>query len=236
MKTLKERHDEVKNHMAEAARVSGRRVEDITLLAVTKTWPAETVRSGYQLGIRHFGENYVQESLAKMDELTDLEKVSWHMIGHLQSNKVKSLVGRFDLIHSVDRLSLAQEISKRTDQDEKTKEPQKILIEVNIANEPSKSGVHVDGLPAFLEEVQKLKWVTICGLMVMPPLDATSEEAKRYFDLIRDERDRLLSRLSAPHSLVELSMGTSHDYKEAIEAGATIVRLGTVLFGERVKN
>lgn len=231
MNQLRSRIEEVQERIARAARVSGRGSKDVTLLAVTKTWPASAVREAFACGLRSFGENYAQEALAKKSELRDLA-IDWHFIGHLQTNKVKSVIGEFSLIHSVDRLKLAREISRRA-MAAGASSPQGILVEVNVASEAGKSGVSWDELPRLLDEVQELPSVQIRGLMVMPPPALPSEESRRIFAQVRDERDRLAPRLSAPHSLIELSMGTSHDYVEAVEAGATIVRLGTVIFGQR---
>lgn len=232
MNELTQRIHNVQTNIAAAARVSGREAKDVTLMAVTKTWSANVVRDAYTAGLRHFGENYVQEALKKKSELTDLS-VDWHFIGHLQSNKVKNVVGEFSIIHSLDRLSLAEEVSKRAVNSELS-EPQKVLIEINVADEPSKSGVSWSELPKLLDNVQELPGVSVRGLMAMPPLELSDQsEIRRVFNNVRDERDRLAPRLSAPHSLMELSMGTTHDYVAAIEAGATIVRLGTALFGSR---
>lgn len=230
MNEIRTRLQSIENKIANAAQVSGRSRGDVTLLGVTKTWPSEVVREAYEQGIRAFGENYVQEMLIKEKELEDLA-VQWHFIGHLQSNKVKQIVGRCELIHSVDRIGLANEISKR--QGEAELPPQPVLIEVNVAVEASKSGVSWDELPRLLDEVQNLSGVVMRGLMVMPPLQWSTDELKQSYLFVRGERDRLASRLSAPHNLLELSMGTSHDYEVAVECGATIVRLGSALFGER---
>lgn len=237
MSFLKENLEKIESNISAAAKASGRQRKDITLLAVTKTWPAKNVKDAHALGLRQFGENYVQEYLQKKKEITDLnlQNLEWHFIGHLQSNKVKNIVGEFSYIHSVDRMSLAKEISLRAAMSSASASPQKILIEVNVANEESKSGLSISQLPSFLDEIQNLPALIVCGLMVMPPILTSAADVRHYFDLIRDERDRWTSRLSAPHSLVELSMGTSHDYVLAIESGATMVRLGTVLFGEREK-
>jgi pyridoxal phosphate enzyme (YggS family) len=232
MMSFSENLQQVENKIAEATRRSGRERSDVTLVAVTKTWAAQKVREAYQAGLRSFGENYVQEALEKTDALKDLPGMDWHFIGHLQSNKVKSIVGRFSLIHSVDRFKIANEIDARTRADAEA-QPQGVLLEVNIGEEVSKEGVSLGDLPKLLDEVQELSSVVVRGLMIMPPPNWSKKELQRGFALIRDERDRLRTRVSAPHGLIELSMGTSQDYVEAIEAGATIVRLGTVLFGQR---
>ncbi|OFZ10848.1 MAG: YggS family pyridoxal phosphate enzyme [Bdellovibrionales bacterium RBG_16_40_8] len=211
-----------------AAKESGRLRQDITLLAVSKMISAEKIREAYTAGVRHFAENYVQDYLIKKEKLTDL-KLDWQFIGQLQSNKIKKIVNCFSLIHSVDRLKILKEISLRT------KTSQNILIEVNIAGEKSKSGCNSEELPKLLEQMQKIENIKLCGLMFMPPLDLKPSAQERYYASARNLRDESAREVSSPHSLIELSMGTSHDFTVAIRAGATLIRLGTILFGERKK-
>lgn len=226
---ISERIAEIESRLEKAAQKSGRRRDDVTLLAVTKTWPATTVREAYAAGLKFFGENYAQEFTEKKSQLNDLP-LKWHFIGHLQTNKVKFVVGECDLVHSVDRIKVAREISTRAQQKGLV---QKVLIEVNIGDEESKSGLRIAELPALIDAIQELPGIQVCGLMTMPPLTWSEVELRRAFQKIRDERDRLVSRLSSPHNLLELSMGTSQDYEWAVESGSTIVRLGTVIFGKR---
>lgn len=232
MANLKDRIQILETEIAAAAKKSGRKRSDITLVAVSKTYPADLVKEAISFGLSSFGENYVQEALPKIAEVGNPD-VQWHFIGHLQSNKAKSVVGKFAMIHSIDSFSTAQELSKRVDADPNLTDPQKILIEVNLGQEATKTGIQLKDLKSLIDEIQELPYVQICGLMAMPPLNWEPEELRREFNHLRDERDRLATRLSAPHSLVELSMGTSHDFAEAIQAGSTMIRVGTRIFGER---
>lgn len=237
----------VEARVSDALKKAGRSRDSLLVLPITKTWSAEVVGIAAEVGFRSFGENYVQEALEKMDSLAEMNSLEfrnldWHFVGHIQSNKIKSILGRFSLIHSVDRIKILEEFSRRiaaaaddADSRERPSFSQKVLIEINVAEESSKSGIAIDDLPRFLDEAQALPNIQIRGLMCMPPLGLSSDKAQRFFERIRNERDRHAARLSDSHSLVELSMGTSHDYCEAIASGATIVRLGTVLFGEREK-
>lgn len=248
MLNLSERIQKLEAEIATAAKKSGRRAQDITLIAVSKTYEAEHIRAAIKCGLTNFGENYVQEALPKIHDITgelkekDLAAIDasssgpaihWHFVGHLQSNKVKSIVGKFAMIHSIDSFGTAEELSKRVDQDPDVSEPQKILIEVNLGEEATKTGILLNELHPLLDKIQDLPYVQICGLMAMPPLDWEPDQLRRAYNHFRDERDRLASQITAPHSLVELSMGTSHDFSEAIQAGATMVRIGTRIFGER---
>lgn len=217
--SLENNLNKIKSKIEISAKKSGRSASDIEILAVTKTWPAEKVRQAYALGLRHFGENYIQEALPKLNELSDLKDINWHFIGHLQSNKIKNILGKFKYIHSVDRPSLIQELNK------KLVEPQDILLEVQFIKEEQKSGAVLEDVPKLLDLIQSTKKLRLCGLMVMPPLKASENEKRRIFSKAR--------QLASSHSLSVLSMGTSDDFELAIEEGSTLVRLGTVLFGER---
>ncbi len=201
------------------------------ILAVSKLQPVEKIRDLYNQGQRKFGENYVQEAMDKQEQLKDLRDIEWHLIGHLQKNKAKFVVGQFALIHSVDSLELAQTLSRQC---ESKKVTQKILIQVNLAHEESKSGFDKDSLLAKWQEVTDLPHLTIEGLMTMPPLTETGEEVRRYFRELRELQQSLAKNTDlARHPLKTLSMGTSHDFRVAIQEGATLVRLGTILFGAR---
>ncbi|AFY00164.1 YggS family pyridoxal phosphate-dependent enzyme [Bdellovibrio bacteriovorus] len=201
------------------------------ILAVSKLQPAEKVRALHAEGQRLFGENYVQEALEKQSVLSDLADIQWHLIGHLQKNKAKMVVGKFHLIHSVDSLELAHVISRQCEQKGVT---QNILIQVNLAGEASKEGFSAETLESQWAELTSLPHLHIYGLMTMPPLTETGVEVRPYFAELRQLRDRLKATTDTTvHPLSELSMGTSHDYPVAVEEGATIVRLGTILFGER---
>lgn len=216
----------IKNKIERAASASGRTSKDLKIVAVSKKVSADRVREAYALGVRSFAENYVQEFIIKKTELNDLD-IDWHFIGHLQSNKVKSVVSEFNLIHSVDSIKIAKELSARSEK------AQEILIEVNLAGEHSKSGCAEADLPFLIDKIQELDQVRIRGLMFMPPLLLTEDEQRLYFQKARELRDEHLKNLASPHSLLELSMGTSHDFEVAIAEGATLIRLGTLLFGQR---
>ena len=200
------------------------------ILAVSKLQPIEKIRSLYDLGQRDFGENYVQEATQKMDALQDLKNLKWHLIGHLQKNKVKLSVGRFDVIHSVDSLELAQTINRQA---ETLKITQKVLLEVNLAGEASKTGFSVEDIKKNFSALCALSHLKIEGLMTMPPLTENAESARPYFRELKKLQMDLKSTAPPQTSLAELSMGTSGDFAVALQEGATIVRLGTILFGER---
>jgi pyridoxal phosphate enzyme (YggS family) len=201
------------------------------ILAVSKLQPIDKIRDLYNQGQRMFGENYVQEALDKQEQLKDLKGIEWHLIGHLQKNKAKYVVGQFALIHSVDSLELAQTLSRQCDSKQVT---QHILIQVNLANEESKGGFDKNSLLKCWQELSQLPHLTIEGLMTMPPLTETGEEVRPYFKELRELQQSLAKTTSsARHPLKTLSMGTSSDFRVAIQEGATLVRLGTILFGAR---
>jgi pyridoxal phosphate enzyme (YggS family) len=225
---LKENLKSIQNNISRAAIQSGRKASDVRLVAVTKKVQPERIREAFQLGVTEFAENYVQESIIKQAALSDLN-IQWHFIGNIQTNKIKLMVQKFLLIHSIDRDKAIEEFSKRSPD-----QVQEFLIEVNLVGELSKGGCATDDLPELLELAQNLPHVRLRGLMFMPPLSYTSAELRKYYKNARELRDEMRKFVSLPHSLVDLSMGTSHDYEIAIEEGATIVRLGTTLFGRRV--
>lgn len=197
----------------------------VRIVAVTKTHGSEAVRAAFDAGLLDIGENRVQEALAKQDQLTDLP-VRWHLIGTLQRNKARHAVGRFALIHSVDRAELADELARRVPPG--TRQP--VLVEVNCSGESQKGGVEPAGLPALLERISGLPSLELQGLMTMAALTADLGAQRAAFGRLRTERDRMAA---AGYPLGELSMGMSGDYPIAVEEGATMVRLGTLLFGER---
>lgn len=189
----------------------------------------------YSQGQREFGENYVQEALAKQDELKDLSDISWHLIGHLQKNKVKQAVGKFALIHSVDSLALAQAIDRQAQATANASKSaprfkQSILIEINLAGEETKTGFSKAQLKREWSTLRALENIQIRGLMTMPPLTEAAEDARPYFHELKVLQQELNP---PPDGMTELSMGTSGDFRVALQEGATIVRLGTILFGER---
>jgi hypothetical protein len=197
----------------------------VAIVAVTKTHGPDAVRAAVAAGITAVGENRVQEALAKQDQLPDVG-VEWHLIGGLQRNKARHAVGRFALIHSVDRLDLAQELARRG----APGHPQAILVQVNCSGEAQKGGVEPEALAGLLDGLRPLAQLSVRGLMAMAALTDDATEQRRAFRLLRTLRDQAES---AGHSLPDLSMGMSGDFPVAVEEGATIVRLGTLLFGER---
>ena len=226
---MKERIKRVIERIAEAAERAGRDPAEVGLVAVTKTHPEAAVREAADAGLSVFGENYVQEARDKIEALADLD-LSWHFIGHLQSNKAKYAVDLFDLIHSVDSLKLAKEIDKQA---EKRGKVQDVLVQVNLGNEPTKSGTGQDEAADLCRETARLKHVKIRGLMTMPPFFDEPEKARPYFAALSRLRDRIAA-LSIEGVFMEgLSMGMTGDFEAAVEEGATWVRIGTAIFGER---
>lgn len=220
------RWEQVCADMALAAMRSGRTAQDVRLVAVSKYHPAESVAALYQAGQRVFGENYVQEALTKREALpVDIE---WHFIGHLQTNKVRQVVGCFDLLHGVDSLKLAQSLQNKA---AALGMRQKILVQVNLAREPQKSGIAPDQLPKLAEYLLSASDLDWQGLMLMPPIFDDPEGARPYFAALRQLRESLTRQYGI--LLPELSMGMTGDFVAAIEEGATMVRVGTRIFGER---
>ncbi len=195
------------------------------IVAVTKTHGPEAVRAAAAAGLDAVGENRVQEALAKQEACPDVA-VAWHLIGALQRNKVRHAAGRFALIHSVDRLDLAGEIDRRSEGGT----PQAVLVQVNCSAEPQKGGVEPAGLLPLLDGIRPMPGVLVRGLMTMAAFDAPEDEVRRTFRQLRALRD---TAVAAGHDLPELSMGMSDDYPTAVEEGATMIRLGTALFGAR---
>ncbi len=222
-----ERLREVLGRIERACRRAGRKPVEVTLLGATKTVPPERIRTFYECGLRTFGENRVQEFLKKYESLKDLD-IDWHFIGRLQTNKVKYLIGKISLIHSLDRRSLADEIQKRA---YKEGTVQDVLIEVNVGGEETKGGVDPEGVKTLLEYALGLKNINVIGFMTIPPYLEDPEEVRPYFAKLREIREDMEREFGKkfPH----LSMGMSNDFEVAIEEGATIVRVGTLLFGER---
>lgn len=215
-----------RERIARAAERARRGAGEITLIAISKTFPAECVRAAHAAGLRHFGENRVQEREAKSPQVADLQ-ATWHFIGHLQSNKVRRAVELFDRIDSVDSIALARKLNEAaTPQNKRIG----VLIEVHMG-EATKSGVAESDLPALAEAVASLPQLDLLGLMTVPPYSDDPETARPYFQKLRKLRDETSRRIGRPLSV--LSMGMSHDFEIAIEEGATEVRIGTGIFGER---
>ncbi|HTP04702.1 MAG TPA: YggS family pyridoxal phosphate-dependent enzyme [Nitrospirota bacterium] len=218
----------VTDRIASAAKRSGRDLLSVKLVVVTKTVDVDRIREAVDAGALILGENRVQEAKEKIEKLGPI--ASWHLIGHLQTNKAKYAVKLFYLIHSVDSLELAKEIDKQA---AKFGKVQDVLIEVSIAGEASKAGVASENAVALVKGVAKLENISIKGLMTMPPYSASPEDSRPYFKKLR-ELSESISRENIPGvSMNELSMGMSGDFEVAIEEGATIVRVGTAIFGER---
>ena len=221
--------DSIQQRIAAACARAGRAPNSVTLLAVSKSHPPETIRVAVNAGQLLFGENKIQEAKAKIP--LSPGKARWQFIGHLQSNKVRDAVQLFEMIQGVDSLAIAQEISKRAEQAARTLP---ILLEVNVAGEGSKFGYAPERLLAELNELNALPRIEIYGLMAIPPFAAVPEKARPYFKKLRELKVQCEQILGAP--LPHLSMGMSGDFEVAIEEGATIVRVGTALFGERVSS
>jgi hypothetical protein len=219
----------IRQRMAAACARVGRDEASVKLLAVSKSHPPETIQHAVDCGVLHFGENKIQEAKAKIPLCPG--KARWQFIGHLQSNKVRDAVELFELIQGVDSLALAKEISKRAEQAGKT---MPILLEVNVAGEASKFGYQPEALLAELNELNALPRLEIHGLMAIPPFNPVPEKSRRYFQRLRELKVQCEQILWVP--LPHLSMGMSGDFEVAIEEGATMVRIGTALFGERVSN
>jgi PLP dependent protein len=219
----------VQERIAEAARKAGRRSEEITLVGVSKTHPAEAIRAAYEAGLRHFGENRVQEWEGKRGALGDLQ-ATWHLVGHLQGNKAARAAGSFHSVDSVDDFAVAQRLDRARD-GQGNAQKLRVLLEVRVAEEESKSGVRAEEAAALAEKVVALSHVELAGLMCIPPFLEDAEKVRPYFRRLRELRDALAREIA--RELPVLSMGMSHDFEVAIEEGATEVRVGTALFGSR---
>ena len=220
----------VRERIARAAGRAGRQPEEITLVAVSKTFPPERVREAFAAGLRDFGENKVQEAEAKVAALADLhaQGLRWHLVGHLQANKARKAAALFDQIHSLDEAGLGLRLEKAAAQLKKTLP---VLVQVDLAGEDTKFGMDVDHLFPALELLRGFKSVRVEGLMVMPPYEEDPEAVRPLFRRLRELRDKA----RAENLLLggALSMGMSHDFEVAIEEGATLVRVGTAIFGGR---
>jgi PLP dependent protein len=218
--SLRERLAQVRDRIERAAVGAGRDASTITLVAVTKVFPASVIREAYDAGLRDFGENYVQEFEAKAPEVADLTGSRFHLIGHLQSNKSKKAAELFSVIQTVDSAKLARRLDESA-------RPLDVMLEVKISLEEAKSGADPAELPALIDAVCVTKHLNLIGLMTMPPWSDDAEPSRPYFRRLRE----LALQFRLPH----LSMGMSHDFEVAIEEGATFIRVGTALFGKRKK-
>lgn len=218
---------ETQNRIRSACSASGRKYEDVRLIAVSKKKSAETVLKAIESGQKIFGENYIQEAIAKIEAISG---ASWHFIGHLQKNKAKFAVRYFDLIHTVDSESLASEIGKNAARINKI---QDILVQVKIGDEESKSGADPENATGLVRNISKIRNVRILGLMTIPPPVNNPEEARPFFRALRLLAEKIEAENIPDVSMKELSMGMSDDFEIAISEGATLVRVGTAIFGER---
>lgn len=218
--SVRQRLSEVRDRIERAAARSGRDPHSITLVAVTKVFPASAIREAYEAGVLDFGENYVQEFESKEPEVRDLAGARFHLIGHLQSNKAKRAFELFQVIETVDSPKLARRLDEAA-------HPLDIMLEVKLSLEDAKSGADPAELPALIDSVRASKNLRLLGLMTVPPWTEDAEQSRPYF--------RRLRELGAKYGLPHLSMGMSHDFEVAIEEGATFIRIGTALFGKRKK-
>ena len=226
---MKQQLEQIRLRIRQAAESCNRDADSVRLVAVSKTIAADIVKEAIEAGVTILGENYIQEARDKVKALVQYP-VSWHFIGHLQSNKAKYAVRLFDLIHSVDSLKLAHELDKQAGKLEKI---QQILVQVNISAEDTKSGVSTDEAPRLIAEISQLKNLAVKGLMTMPPYFYQPQKVQPFFAALRELRDQISEQTLPNVSLDELSMGMTGDFEVAIKEGATLVRIGTAIFGER---
>lgn len=233
LEELKLNFNEIKKAVINKAEEEYRNPGELTIVAVSKTFPPEDIEIGLEAGIRTFGENYAQEIRDKIQYFSEKDKKpSWHFIGHLQSNKVKYLIPNVSLIHTVDSITVAEEIDRKASQFDKV---QNILIQVNTSGEVSKSGLEPENCLNFLKDIQKFKNINTVGLMTIGTFSDDEKIIRKEFSLLRNLKDNINQSLGEK-KLTELSMGMSHDFLIAIEEGATILRIGTAIFGNRNYN
>ncbi len=220
----------IKNDIAEACAKANRDPEEVLLLTVTKTVESENINDAIDQGITDIGENRVQEILNKYDSINP---VNWHLIGHLQTNKVKYIIDKVKMIHSLDSIRLAKEIDKRA---KKNQTSMNVLIQVNAANEDTKFGLHPKEVNDFIKKAQELENIKIKGLMTIVPYDENPENVRPYFKILKSLFEEIKAKNFLGIDMKYLSMGMSNDFKVAIEEGANIVRIGTAIFGKRNYN
>ena len=229
MPSIKDNFDEINKQIMDTAVSCGRKPESIQLIAVSKRKSVETIMEGIKAGAKHLGENYIQEAIEKID-IIGKETACWHFIGHLQSNKAKFAVQYFDYIHTVDTLKLAKAIDKQAKKIDKI---QKILVQVNISEEETKSGTNTEDTIQLVEQITLFENLSLQGLMCMPPYFSEPEKARIYFKQLGQIKERITALKLDNVSMEHLSMGMSNDFKVAIEEGSTMVRVGTSIFGRR---
>jgi len=229
MNSIKENLFELQKKIQQAANLCQRDYKEIKLVAVTKTFHADIVRKALNCGVKCLGENYIQEAREKIENLSDLQ-ASWHFIGHLQKNKAKYAVKLFDLIHSVDSFKLAQTLDKEA---QKINKIQDILIQINIGNEKTKSGICKNDIFDLIFNISKLSNIKINGLMIVPPYYNNPEKVRPFFQELNSLKQEIVKK-DFPNVLMnELSMGMTGDFECAIQEGATLIRIGTAIFGQR---
>ncbi len=229
MSSIKGNLEKINEIIADTALSCGRKPEDVLLIAVTKKKNTATVMEAIQSGARHFGENYIQEAVSKIDTIGK-ENACWHFIGHLQSNKAAIAVKYFEYIHTVDSFKLAKEINRQAKAIHKI---QKILIQVNISNEKTKSGAEAEKTVELIKQINTFENISLQGLMCMPPYFEQPEQARGFFKALLLIRNDIMAHQFSNVSVNHLSMGMSNDFRIAIEEGSTMVRIGTFIFGER---
>jgi len=227
---LRQRLDDVRDQIAECAERCGRSAREITLVAVSKTHRAELVREAIAAGVADFGENRVQEAESKIPEV-GRNQARWHLIGHLQSNKARRAVELFDVIHSLDSAALSHRLDRMCIDLGRQELP--VLIQVDLGHEPTKTGAVEKDLPEIIEAVRESERLSLIGLMTLPPFFDEAESARPFFRRLREMRDEIRKQSAFGDGRGELSMGMTHDYEIAIEEGATMLRVGTAIFGER---
>lgn len=226
---LTERIARVNERIMQACRYSGRSSSEVKLVAVTKMAAVDKIKQALDCGLHDFGENRVQDFLVKYEKIS--EDVQWHLIGHLQRNKAKYLVGKVEMIHSLDRLPLARLLDRLS---EEQGYPWQVLVQVNVSGEETKYGLSSEELPAFLDAVQDLRGVNVCGLMTIAPYEEDPERVRPVFRGLRLLRDKM-AQTRPKLDLHHLSMGMTNDYEIAVEEGATLVRVGSAIFGDSDK-
>ena len=229
MPTIKDNLDRINKQIMDTAVSCGRKPDTIQLIAVSKRKSVKTIMEGIQAGGKHFGENYIQEAIEKID-IIGKNTVCWHFIGHLQSNKAKFAVKYFEYIHTIDTLKLAKAIDKQAKKIDKI---QKILVQVNIGKEETKSGTRIEETIELIKQISTFENLSLQGLMCMPPYFSDPEKARIYFKQLGLLKEKIMARKLGNVTMEHLSMGMSNDFKVAIEEGSTMVRVGTSIFGRR---
>lgn len=229
VKEIADNYSKVKDRIESACAGCGRDPSSVTLIAVVKTFGPETIRAAYSAGLMHFGESYAQDFRDKAAALDDLPGLHWHYIGKIQTNKVRYIAGKTELIHAVDRIETAEAISKRNSDNSS---PQDILVSVNLGQEITKSGIDEDNIIALCSRLNELRGIRLRGFMCLPPWSDNPEDSRPFFRRLAKIREKVYKALPETGA-DQLSMGMSHDLETAIEEGATMIRVGTALLGER---